>query len=82
MKRNCLGMLGNNMYMINNNYYITITHYLLLSDDVWYHIKYLKYINNILSLFLSLFYMKPDTITIIMSGITDLLLHTHINHRK
>ena len=50
--------------------------YKQLDIDIWYEINYLKYTNNIPArLFRNLlFYMQPDTISIIISGITDLPL--------
>ena len=43
---------------------------------IWYHINYLKYASNIHIQFFHylLFYMKPDTIRIIIAGISDLPL--------
>ena len=44
-----------------------------------HHINYLKYTNNIPAQFFHylLFYMKQNTMSIIISGITDLPLLTH-----
>ena len=41
---------------------------------MWYHINNIKYTNTITTHFFHylLFYMKPDTVSITISGITDL----------
>ena len=52
---------------------------MLLNDiKLRYHVNCLKYTNNIPAHFLRhlLFNMKPDTICISISGITDLQLYT------
>ena len=50
----------------------------LLYNDIWCYINYLKNKNNIpVQLFHYLFNMKLDTISIIISSITDVQLWTH-----
>ena len=53
--------------------YITL---LARIKNIWNHINYLKSTNNMPTEFFHylLFYMVPDTISIIISGITDLSL--------
>ena len=44
------GWFSNNIYMMNN-IFCSMTLYKLLYNDIWYHIIYLKYANNILTQF-------------------------------
>ena len=52
----------------------------MLYNDIWYHIKCLKYTNNNPAQFFRymLFYMKPDTVSIIISGIAATIMNPFI----
>ena len=65
-----------------NNDFCSITLQKLLYTDIAYYINYSKYENNISDqscryLFIIIELYEPDTIRIIMSGITDLPLQTN-----
>ena len=62
------------VWCFSDKIYIMNYIFVLLHFDIWYHIHYFKCTSNILGkcLYYLLFYMKPDTISIIISDIADL----------
>ena len=68
------GLVTVHIIMMNNNLCSIILITLIYNDTcIWYHINGLKYNNHITAQLFSYFllYMKPDTVSIIISGITS-----------